>query len=105
MMWRGSGKGWPTSVQFLATADQWQGPYNFSTKNLFPAFTSTHIEDAHMSIQHLPSTENSPMKRTWHAVFHSDVENKCNGEGGGHAWSDNGFDWTLSPFNAYCNAA
>ena len=43
MMWRGSGKGWPTSVMFLASAPTWKGPYKFETKNLFPQFTHTHI--------------------------------------------------------------
>ena len=46
--------------------------------------------------------------RSWHAVFHSDVEGKCNSVGGGnggggHAWSADGVNWSFSPVNAYCN--
>ena len=97
-MWRGSGKGWPTSVMFLASAPTWKGPYKFETKNLFPQFTHTHIEDAHMWVQ-----QSVNGTRSWHAIFHSDVTGKCGGAGGGHAWSENGEEWTFSKYNAYCN--
>ena len=115
LMWRGSGKGWTTSVMLAASAPRWQGPYAFETTNLFPNFTHTHIEDAHMWLQELPGTgdeygnssssssSSSSSNVTWHAIFHSDVENACGGAGGGHAWSEDGVAWTFSPFNAYCN--
>jgi hypothetical protein len=88
LMWRGSGKGWPTSVMLMASAPAWQGPYSFETQNLFPDSTKTHIEDAHMWIQ-----QSANGIESWHAVFHSDVENACGGAGGGHAWSEDGDTW------------
>jgi len=83
---------------FMATAPQWRGPYDFTTLNLFPSFSQTHIEDAHMWRQ---TSANGTV--SWHAIFHSDVENKCDGAAGGHAWSEDGVRWTFSESNAYCN--
>ena len=92
MMWRGSGKGQPNSVMFMAEAPAWDGPFNWSTSNLFPHFTNTHIEDAHMWIS---------ASGTWHALVHSDVEGSQRGAAGGHAFSEDGTDWTFSKYNAY----
>ena len=103
LMWRGSGKGWPTSVMLAGSAPRWQGPYAFETNNLFPNHTSTHIEDAHMWLQQLPGNGGGSSNVTWHAIFHSDVEEACGGAGGGHAWSRDGVSWTFSKFNAFCN--
>lgn len=92
MMWRGSGKGQPNSVMFMAEAPAWDGPFKWNTTNLFPQFTNTHIEDAHMWIS---------ASGTWHALVHSDVEGSQKGAAGGHAFSEDGREWTFSKYNAY----
>jgi hypothetical protein len=108
MMWRGSGRGFPTSEMLMATAPRWQGPYNFSTANLFPNSTAVHIEDAHMWVQELPAPAAGGVgggggRHHWHALFHSDVEKTCGGAAGGHAWSADGASWSFSPWNAFGN--
>ena len=54
MIWRASGKGWPTSCMLPASAPHWKGVYTFKSSlsdNLFPADTKTHIEDGESSAQ------------------------------------------------------
>jgi hypothetical protein len=88
------------SCMALARAPRWQGPYAWSTSNIFsgqPAANDTHIEDAHL--WRAPPTAANP--GSYHAIFHSDVEKTCGGAAGGHAWSADGIAWTFSPLNAY----
>ena len=103
MMWRSSGKGWPTSCMLPASAPSWKGPYTFKSSpsdNLFPKWNTTHIEDGHQWI----ASKGSANPGSYHAIFHSDVEKSCGGAAGGHAWSsDEGATWKFSPRNAFGN--
>jgi len=96
MLWRSinyTGGGKSQSYYALASAPNSEGPFTWSTDNIFPAFSSCHIEDGFMYKN----------RRGWHALFHSDCEQTSGGAAGGHAYSTDGVQWTFHPKNAYDN--
>jgi hypothetical protein len=95
MLWRSINytKGSGQSYYATATAPHWDGPYRWSTRNIFPDFAWCHIEDGFLWRNH----------RGWHALFHSDCERTSGGAAGGHGYSVDGQNWHFHPKNAYDN--
>jgi hypothetical protein len=97
MLWRSINytKGSGQSYYSTASAPAWDGPYDWSTENIFPNFSACHIEDGHLYRN----------ARGWHAVFHSDCQkhSMSKGAAGGHAWSKDGKTWTFHEKNCYNN--
>ena len=62
----------------MATAPDWQGPYQWNRTNIFagqPDANHTHIEDAHIFVK--DSSAANP--GSYHAIFHSNVERMSKG--------------------------
>jgi hypothetical protein len=97
MLWRSINysKGSGQSYYAAATAPTWDGAYEWSTTNLFPSFSSCHIEDGFLYRG----------SRGMHAIFHSDCQASSTSKGaaGGHAWSKDGVNWTFHKSNCYNN--